>query len=116
MRTRNSLCWGGTPKIICLSEFIALVHPVCRSYPAAQRPEARDPERRRRLHHEAAEERIRLPDWQAAIEVLMLCSRGGDLMLARIGVMRALNRGVERVFNPDRKDTHWGKRKFKRDQ
>jgi hypothetical protein len=46
----------------------------------------------------------------------MLCSRGGDLMLARIGVMRALNRGVERVFNPDRKDTHWGKRKFKRDQ
>ena len=57
-----------------------------------------------------------LPDWQAAIEVLMLCSRGGDLMLARIGVMRALNRGVERVFNPDRKDTHWGKRKFKRDQ
>ena len=37
-------------------------------------------------------------------------------MLARIGVMRALNRGVERVFNPDRKDTHWGKWKLKRDQ
>jgi hypothetical protein len=33
-------------------------------------------------------------------------------MLARIGVMRALNRHVERVFNPDR----WGKRKLKRDQ
>jgi hypothetical protein len=30
-------------------------------------------------------------------------------MLARIAVMRALNRHVERVFNPDRKDTHWGK-------
>jgi hypothetical protein len=27
-----------------------------------------------------------------------------------------LNRHVERVFNPDRKDTHWGKRKLKRDQ
>jgi hypothetical protein len=26
-------------------------------------------------------------------------------MFARIGVMRALNRHVERVFNPDRKDT-----------
>ena len=37
-------------------------------------------------------------------------------MLARIGVMRALNRGVERVFNPDRKETHWGNRKLKRDQ
>jgi hypothetical protein len=57
-----------------------------------------------------------LPEWQTAIEVLMLCSRGGDPMLARIGVMKALNRHVERVFNPDRKDTHWGKRKLKRDQ
>jgi hypothetical protein len=28
-------------------------------------------------------------------------------MMARIGVMRALNRHVERVFNPDRKETHW---------
>jgi hypothetical protein len=37
-------------------------------------------------------------------------------MLARIGVMRALNRRVEQVLNSDRKDTHWGKRKLKRDQ
>jgi hypothetical protein len=37
-------------------------------------------------------------------------------MFARIGVMRALNRHVERVFNPDRKDHHWGKRKLKRDE
>ena len=34
---------------------------------------------------------------------------------ARIGVMKALNRHVERVFNPDRKDTQWGKRELKRD-
>jgi hypothetical protein len=27
--------------------------------------------------------------------------------------MRALNRGHVREFNPDRKDTHWGKRKLK---
>ena len=53
-----------------------------------------------------------LPEWQTAIEVLMLCSRGGDSMLARIGVMKALNRHVERVFNPDRKETHWSKRKL----
>ena len=57
-----------------------------------------------------------LQEWQTAIEVLMLCSRSGDPMLARIGVMKALNRGVERVFNPDCKGTHWGKRKLKRDQ
>jgi hypothetical protein len=36
-------------------------------------------------------------------------------MFARIGLMRALNRHVVREFNPDRKDTHWGKRKLKRD-
>ena len=57
-----------------------------------------------------------LPEWQTAIEALMLCSRGGDAMLARIGVMKALNRHVERVFNPDRKETHRGKRKLIRDQ
>jgi hypothetical protein len=57
-----------------------------------------------------------LPEWQTAIEALMLCSRGGDTMLARIGVMKALNRHVERAFNPDAKEHHWGKRKLKRDQ
>jgi hypothetical protein len=56
-----------------------------------------------------------LPEWQTAIAVLLLCSRGGPTMMARIGFMKALNRHVERVFNPERKDTHWGKRKLKRD-
>ncbi len=56
------------------------------------------------------------PEWQAAIEALMLCSRIGPTMMARIGVMRALNRHVERVFDPDRKSHHWGKRRLKRDQ
>jgi len=36
-------------------------------------------------------------------------------MFARIG-MTALNRHVERLFNPDRKETHWSERKLKRDQ
>jgi hypothetical protein len=33
-------------------------------------------------------------------------------MFSRIGVMRALNRRVERVFDP--KDKHWGRRKLAR--
>jgi hypothetical protein len=37
-------------------------------------------------------------------------------MLARIGVMRALNRYHLRKFDPRRKDPHWGRRKLKRDQ
>jgi hypothetical protein len=57
------------------------------------------------------------PEWQAAMEALILVAeRGGPTMLARIGVMRALNRHVERVLNSDRKSHHWGKRKLKRDQ
>jgi hypothetical protein len=36
-----------------------------------------------------------LPEWQAAIEALMLVvEHGGPTMFARIGVMRALNRGA----------------------
>lgn len=57
------------------------------------------------------------PAWQAAVEALILVAEtDGPTMFARIGVMRALNRHVERVFNPDRKDPHWGKRKLARDR
>jgi len=37
-------------------------------------------------------------------------------MLARIGVMQAPNRHVERVFNPNAKEHHWGRRKLTRDR
>ena len=58
-----------------------------------------------------------LDEWQAAVEALLLVVElDGPTMMARIGMLRALNRHVERVFNSDRKDTHWGKRKLKRDQ
>ena len=43
--------------------------------------------------------------------LILVATRGGPTMFARIGVMRALNRNVERVFNSNRKDSHWGKRK-----
>ena len=56
-------------------------------------------------------------EWQAAMEALILvATRGGPTMFARIGVMRALNHHVERVFNPDRKDHHWSRRKPARDR
>ena len=61
-----------------------------------------------KAEHETAE-------WQAATEALIMAAEGrGPLMPARIGMLRALNRHVERVFNPDRKD--WGRRKLARDQ
>jgi hypothetical protein len=42
-------------------------------------------------------------EWQAAMQALLLVAKqNGPTMFARIGVMRALNRHVERVFNPDR--------------
>jgi hypothetical protein len=57
------------------------------------------------------------PEWQAAMQALILvATHGGPTMFARIGVMLALNRHVERVFDTSRKPHHWGKRKLKRDQ
>jgi hypothetical protein len=54
---------------------------------------------------------------QAAMQALLLVAEhDGPTMFARIGVMRALNRHVERVFDPSRKDKHWGRRKLARDQ
>jgi hypothetical protein len=41
---------------------------------------------------------------------------GGPTMFARIGIMQALNRHVERPFDTSGKKTHWGKRKLARDR
>jgi hypothetical protein len=42
------------------------------------------------------------------MEALILNAKlGGHTLLARVGVLRALNRHVEHVFDPSRKDTHW---------
>ena len=43
-----------------------------------------------------------MAEWQAAIEALIfVADLGGPTMFARIGVMKALNCHVERVFNPE---------------
>ena len=58
----------------------------------------------------------RLNEWRTAIGCLIGAAEGRDFMMhSRIGVLRALNRNIERTFT-DRKDSHWGKRKLKRDQ
>jgi hypothetical protein len=52
------------------------------------------------------------PEWQAAMQALLLVAEySGPTMFARIGVMRALNRHVERVFDSSRR-----KRKLARDR
>jgi hypothetical protein len=63
-----------------------------------------------KAEHEATE-------WLAAMEALILVAElGGPTMFARIGIMRALNCGHVRAFNPDRKEHHWGRRKLARDR
>jgi len=53
-----------------------------------------------------------LPEWQTAISCLIGAAEGRDfLMHAQIGMLRALNRNVERVFDPSRKDTPLAKTK-----
>ena len=55
--------------------------------------------------------------WQNAAEALLLVvNQNGPTMFARIGMMQALYPRGDRVFNRERKETHWGKRKLKRDQ
>jgi hypothetical protein len=57
-----------------------------------------------------------LDAWQAAVEALRLVVElNGPTMMARIGIMRALNRGYVREFSSSRKDTHWSRHKLKRD-
>jgi hypothetical protein len=48
--------------------------------------------------------------------LILVATKGGHTMLPRIRVMRALNRNVERVFDPSRKDKHWRRRKLARDR
>jgi hypothetical protein len=48
--------------------------------------------------------------------LLLVAEHDGPSLFARIGVIRALNRHVERVFEPSRKDKHWGRRKLARDR
>jgi hypothetical protein len=93
-----------------------LVAEIRRTDSAAKGSPARNPQgcrpyitRLPKAEHEAAE-------WQAAMEALILVATlGGPTMMARIGVMQALNRGHVREFNPDHKESHWGKRKLNRD-
>jgi hypothetical protein len=56
--------------------------------------------------------------WQIAVEHLIRAAEtgGGWIWLASIGVLKSLHRDRPQVFNPDRKETHWGKRKLKRDE
>lgn len=46
----------------------------------------------------------------AAEMITSAAERSAPIEFARIATLRALNRHVERVFNPDRKDHHWRKR------
>ena len=55
-------------------------------------------------------------EWRLAIQMLIDAAEDrGPMLFAKMGIHRAVNRNVERVFNPDRKDPHWGKRKLARD-
>jgi hypothetical protein len=51
----------------------------------------------------------------AAELITSAAERGGPIEFALIDTLRAINRHAGREFNTDRKDTHWGKRKLKRD-
>ena len=51
----------------------------------------------------------------AADHLTRSAEQGYPMFFARAATLQAIHRNRERVFNPDRKDHHWGKRKLKRD-
>ncbi len=51
----------------------------------------------------------------AAYCVTRAAEHGGPMIFAQMGMMQAIHRHRQRVFNPDRTDPHWGRRKLKRD-
>jgi hypothetical protein len=56
-------------------------------------------------------------EWQTAMRWLIQASDFvGPVEFARIGVLRALHRHVEPVFEPAHKDTRWGRRKLARER
>jgi hypothetical protein len=57
-----------------------------------------------------------MPEILTAADLLTKAAEGGGpIEFARIAVMQAINRHVGRVFDPSKKDKHWGRRKLKRE-
>jgi hypothetical protein len=58
-----------------------------------------------------------MPEILTAAELLTnAAEHDGPIEFARIATLQAINRHVERVFDPARKDKHWGRRKLARDR
>jgi hypothetical protein len=84
--------------------FIRLGPRVRRAYCVAGRQKADRPARRGELITALPKKEADAPEWQAAIEALMLVvDLGGPTMFARIGIMQALNRDHVREFSPSQK-------------
>jgi hypothetical protein len=56
-------------------------------------------------------------EWRLAVHMLIEAAEDrGPMLFAHMGILRATNREVVRVFDPSRKDVHWGRRILKRDE
>ena len=51
----------------------------------------------------------------AADHLTRSAEQGYPMFFARAATLQAIHRNRKRVFDPNRKDHHWGKRKLKRD-
>jgi hypothetical protein len=60
-----------------------------------------------------------MPAVTTAAEMLTNAAEKSDvawMMFARMATLQVIHRNEVRVFNPDRKDAHWARRKLKRDR
>jgi hypothetical protein len=55
-------------------------------------------------------------EWQTAAQMLIeAVENRAPMMFAKMAIHQAVNRNLERVFDPTRKEPHWGRRPLKRD-
>lgn len=55
-------------------------------------------------------------EWQTAVQILIDAAEDrAPMMFAKMAIHQAIDRKVERVFDPSHKDPRWGRRKLKRD-
>ena len=57
------------------------------------------------------------PEWRLAVRMLIDAAEDrGPMLFAKMAMLRAVNRNLERAFDRSRKDHHWGRRKLTRDR
>jgi hypothetical protein len=107
---------GLNPSAVAESRYV-LGTPVRSACPLAEWPPARTLRDAANYIKKLPKSEHDTPEWRLAVQMLIDAAEDrGPMLFAKMGIQRAVNRNAERVFNPGRKDPHWGRCKLARDR